>query len=64
MAERGANLLLDRQDVVLAMVDIDVTKLTIARLDQKLPMVKVQLAKPSLADQLQMMQQQQQQQMH
>jgi Skp family chaperone for outer membrane proteins len=60
MAERGANLLLDRQDVVLAMVDIDVTKLTIARLDQKLPSVKVQLATPSLADQLQMMQQQQQ----
>ncbi|HEX4078200.1 MAG TPA: OmpH family outer membrane protein [Rhizomicrobium sp.] len=61
MAERGANLLLDRQDVVLAMVDIDVTKLTIQRLDQKLPSVKVQLATPSLADQLQMMQQQQQQ---
>jgi len=61
MAERGANLLLDRQDVVLAMVDIDVTKLTIQRLDQKLPAVKVQLATPSLADQLQMMQQQQQQ---
>jgi outer membrane protein len=57
MAERGANLLLDRQDVVLAMVDIDVTKLTIQRLDQKLPMVKVTLASPRLADQMQMQQQ-------
>ncbi|MGH6887785.1 MAG: OmpH family outer membrane protein [Rhizomicrobium sp.] len=49
MAERGANLLIDRQDVVLAMVDVDVTKLTIQRLDQKLPGVKVQLASPALA---------------
>ncbi|MGH6876081.1 MAG: OmpH family outer membrane protein [Rhizomicrobium sp.] len=56
MSQRGANLLLDRQDVVLAMVDIDVTKLTIQRLDQKLPAVKVQLATPSLADQMQMQQ--------
>jgi outer membrane protein len=52
LAERGANLLLDRQEVVLATVDIDVTKLTIERLDQKLPSVKVSLAAPSLADQM------------
>lgn len=52
MAERGANLLIDRQDVVLAMMDVDVTKLTIQRLDQKLPHVKVQLASPSLAQQM------------
>lgn len=52
MAERGANLLIDRQDVVLAMVDVDVTKITIQRLDQKLPAVKVQLASPSLAAQM------------
>jgi outer membrane protein len=54
LSERGANLLLDRQDVVLATVDIDVTKVTIQRLDQKLPTVKVQLAAPSIADQMQM----------
>jgi Skp family chaperone for outer membrane proteins len=52
LSERGGNLLLDRQEVVLATVDIDVTKLTIQRLDQKLPSVKVQLAAPSLADQM------------
>lgn len=52
LAERGANLLLDRQDVVLATTDIDVTKVTIQRLDQKLPNVKVQLALPSVADQM------------
>jgi Skp family chaperone for outer membrane proteins len=52
LSERGANVLLDRQGVVLATVDLDVTKLTIQRLDQKLPAVKVQLAAPSLADQM------------
>ncbi|HTT84402.1 MAG TPA: OmpH family outer membrane protein [Rhizomicrobium sp.] len=52
LTERGANLLLDRQEVVLATVDIDVTKLTIQRLDQKLPAVKVTLASPSLAEQM------------
>jgi outer membrane protein len=46
MQERGANLLLDRGAVVLGMVDIDVTRLTIQRLDQKLPTVKVQLVNP------------------
>jgi outer membrane protein len=58
LAERGANLLLDRQDVVLATVDIDVTKVTIQRLDQKLPSVKVQLAAPDAEQQMQMQQQQ------
>lgn len=52
LAEHGANLLLDRQEVVLATVDLDVTKQTIQRLDQKLPSVKVQLAAPSLASQM------------
>jgi Skp family chaperone for outer membrane proteins len=43
MNERGANLLLDRAAVVLGMVDIDVTRQAVQRLDQKLPTVKVQL---------------------
>jgi Skp family chaperone for outer membrane proteins len=46
MQERGANLLLDRSAVVLGMVDADVTALTVQRLDQKLPTVKVQLVNP------------------
>jgi Skp family chaperone for outer membrane proteins len=44
MTERGANLLLDRNAVVLGTVDVDVTNLAITRLNQKLPMVKVTLA--------------------
>ena len=43
MQQRGANILLDRAAIVLGMVDIDVTQLTIQRLNQKLPTVKVQL---------------------
>jgi Skp family chaperone for outer membrane proteins len=44
MVERQANLLLDRSMVVLSTVsEIDVTRLAIQRLDQKLPTVKVQL---------------------
>ena len=43
MAERGANLLLDRNAVVLGTVDVDVTGVAIARLNQKLPAVKVVL---------------------
>lgn len=44
MIERQANLLLDRSMVVVSTVaDIDVTRLAIQRLDQKLPSVKVQL---------------------
>jgi outer membrane protein len=58
MKERGANLLLDRQAVVLGTVDVDVTGLAIQRLDQKMPTVKVQLVNPPPG----FMQQQQQQQ--
>jgi Skp family chaperone for outer membrane proteins len=44
MLERQANILLDRSMVVLSTVgDIDVTRIAIQRLDQKLPSVKVQL---------------------
>jgi len=57
MAERGANLLLDRQAIVLGTVDVDVTAQAIQRLDQKLPSVKVQLTNPPPG----FMQQQQQQ---
>jgi Skp family chaperone for outer membrane proteins len=41
MQERGANLLLDRNAVVLGTVDVDVTGLAIQRLNQSLPNVKV-----------------------
>jgi len=41
MKERGANLLLDRNAVVLGTVDVDVTAVAIQRLNQKLPTVKV-----------------------
>ena len=44
MQERGANLLLDRNAVVLGTVDVDVTGLAITRLNQILPNVKVTLA--------------------
>lgn len=43
MTERGANLLLDRNAVVLGTVDVDITGVAIARLNQKLPAVKVVL---------------------
>jgi len=43
MAERGANILLDRNAVVLGTVDVDITKVAIDRLNQKLPAVKVVL---------------------
>ncbi len=47
MLERQANLLLDRSMVVLSTVgDIDVTRIAIQRLDQKLPSVRVQLVSP------------------
>ncbi len=46
MAERGANLLLDRQAVVLGTVDVDITNVAIDRLNKKLPTVKVQLVAP------------------
>jgi Skp family chaperone for outer membrane proteins len=46
MQERGANLLLDRQAVVIGSPGLDVTKVAIDRLNQKLPSVKVQLVDP------------------
>jgi Skp family chaperone for outer membrane proteins len=56
MMERQANLLLDRSMVVLSTVaDIDVTRVAIQRLDQKLPTVRVQLV--NMPANAQMMQQ-------
>jgi Skp family chaperone for outer membrane proteins len=46
MKERGANLLLDRNAVVLGTVDVDITGIAVQRLNQKLPSVKVTLAPP------------------
>jgi outer membrane protein len=46
MAERGANLLLDRNSVVFSTVDVDITRVAIQRLDQKMPTVKVTLTDP------------------
>ncbi len=43
MAERQANLLLDRAAVLNATGDFDVTRIVIQRLDQKLPSLRVQL---------------------
>jgi Skp family chaperone for outer membrane proteins len=48
MKARGANLLLDQNQVLVGAVEMDVTKEAIRRLDQKLPSVKVVL--PSAAD--------------
>jgi outer membrane protein len=61
MMERGANLMIDRQAIVIGAPGLDVTPTAIQRLDQKLPTVKVQLATPP-ADLLPRMQPQQQQQ--
>jgi Skp family chaperone for outer membrane proteins len=63
MAERGANLLLDRNSVVLGTVDVDITRQAIQRLDQKMPTLKVELVPPPPGMEQQMQQQQQQQQM-
>jgi Skp family chaperone for outer membrane proteins len=47
MVERGANLLLDRQAVVMGTDSgLDVTALAVQRLDQKMPTVKVELVPP------------------
>lgn len=46
MAERGANLMLDRNAVVLGTVDVDITGLAVQRLNQKLPSLKVELVPP------------------
>jgi len=55
--ERHANLLFDRNAVVLGTVNVDITGVAVQRLDQKMPYVKVQLVTPT-PQQLQMMQQQ------
>ncbi|HSZ74904.1 MAG TPA: OmpH family outer membrane protein [Rhizomicrobium sp.] len=52
MAERGANLLLDRAAVVFGTADMDVTRVAIQRLDQKLPTVKVELVAPPVGTML------------
>ncbi len=46
MQERGANLLIDRQAIVIGAPGLDVTKVAIDLLNQKLPSVKVQLVNP------------------
>jgi Skp family chaperone for outer membrane proteins len=46
MAERGANLMLDRNSVVLGTVDVDITGLAVQRLNQKMPTLKVELVPP------------------
>jgi Skp family chaperone for outer membrane proteins len=62
MAERHANLLLDRNAIVLGTVNIDITGAAVQRLDQKMPNIKVQLVNPPPGVLAQMQQQQQQQQ--
>jgi Skp family chaperone for outer membrane proteins len=62
MAERHANLLLDRNAIVLGTVNIDITGAAVQRLNQKLPSIKVQLVNPPPGVLAQMQQQQQQQQ--
>jgi outer membrane protein len=66
MAQRHANLLLDRSMVVLGTIDVDITAQAVQELDKKLPTVKVQLTPlpPQIQAQLaaQAAQQQQQQQ--
>jgi len=63
MAERHANLLFDRNAVVLGTINVDITGAAIQRLDQKMPSVRVQLVNPSPAmmEQLRAQQLQQQQ---
>jgi Skp family chaperone for outer membrane proteins len=58
LRERHANLLFDRNAVVLGTVNVDITGTAVQRLDQKMPTVKVQLVTPSAADLRQMQQQQ------
>lgn len=43
MRERGANMVLDRQSVIIATSDIDITPIVVQRLDRALPKVKVEL---------------------
>lgn len=44
MRERGANLVLDRNAVILSSIDVDVTATAVERLDKALPTVRVTLA--------------------
>jgi Skp family chaperone for outer membrane proteins len=46
MQEPGGNIVLDRSAVVLATGDIDITRLAVQRLDQKMTKVKVELTAP------------------
>lgn len=46
LQQRGANLMLDRQMIVISAPGLDVTPQAIQALDQKLPSVKVQLVSP------------------
>jgi len=57
LRERHANLLFDRNAIVLGTVNVDITGVAVQRLDQKMPYVKVNLVTPSPA-MLQQMQQQ------
>jgi outer membrane protein len=50
MRERGANMVLDRQAVIIASVDIDVTPVAVQRLDKALPRVKVELTPVTAAE--------------
>jgi Skp family chaperone for outer membrane proteins len=62
MAEKGADVVLDKSTVVAGTNGSDITKETIQRLDQKAPSFKVPMVKPSLGDMLQMQNAQQPQQ--
>jgi Skp family chaperone for outer membrane proteins len=46
LRERHANLLFDRNAVVLGTVNVDITGVAVQRLDQKMPYVKVNLVNP------------------
>ena len=50
LAERDANLLIDRSAMVMGTVDVDVTALAVDRLNKKMTTVKVDLIKPPKND--------------
>lgn len=54
MAEKGADVVLDKSTVVASGNGSDITKEAIQRLDQKAPSFKVPMVKPSMQDMLQM----------